>query len=395
MRRNLSRSLILSLVLVAGVVAGCQDAFVSSGILYQEQNKWAKAEQMFKTALWRNDQNADAHYQLAFTYSYRVQNEHLEKGELDSARIKTAGAFEHFMKAAELKPDKYRYNPEAVDESVRTPSETGIRSLYAYLFNSGVRLQNDDPDKAMMYFELAGLADPRGAAGYDAKLLTYKLQYNQSRDDEAAIKDLLAKTDELEISDDWEDAERKRADLVDFRATMYRAIGQDAMAGRLYEGLLESDPNNVDLIEQVALTRQTQGDYSGAAELFERGLDIAEASPLDYSVERRYSLAISAADAASQGEEYERAIDDAQRAFGFATSNEQRSAAARLQAASYYELEKYQEVVDAIEPVVQDGGYAPNNVQAWQLYYLSLNRVGRTDDAERARERYQALRGGQ
>ena len=79
MRRNHSRSLILLLVLVAGVVAGCQDAFVSSGILYQEQDKWGKAEQMFKTALWRNEENADAHYQLAFTYSYRVEWEHLER----------------------------------------------------------------------------------------------------------------------------------------------------------------------------------------------------------------------------------------------------------------------------------------------------------------------------
>jgi Tfp pilus assembly protein PilF len=394
MRRNLSRSLIFSLVFFAAVVAGCQDAFVSSGILYQEQNKWGKAEQMFKTAIWRNDQNADAHYQLAFTYSYRVQNEHIENGEIDSARIKTAGAFEHFMKAAELKPDKYRYNPEAIDESVRTPSDTGIRSLYAYLFNSGVRLQNEDPDQAMMYFELAGLADPRGEAGYDAKLLTYKLEYNQSRDDEQAIREILAKTDQLEIDDSWEDSIAKRTDLVGFQATMYRAIGQDAMAGRLYEGLLESDPNNVELIEQVALTRQTQGDYAGAADLFERGLDIAEASPLDYSVERRYGLAISAADAANQGELYERTIELAQRAFGFATSNEQRSAASRLQAASYYELEQYEQVIEAIEPVVLDGGYAPDNVQAWQLYYLSLNRVGRVEEATQARDRYQALRGG-
>lgn len=394
MRRNLSRSLILSLVLVAGVVAGCQDAFVSSGILYQEQGKWAKAEQMFKTALWRNDTNADAHYQLAFTYAYRVENEHLEKGELDSARIKTAGAFEHYMRAAELKPDKYRYNPEAESEDVRTPSETGIHGLYAFLYNSGVRMQEDDPEEAILFFELAGLADPRGERGYDSKLLTYKIQYNQSRDDEDAIREILAKTEQLEIDDSWEDAIEKRTDMVAFQATMYRAIGQDAMAGRLYEGLLESDPENVNLIEQVALTRLNQGEYSGAADLFERALGIAEAAPLDFSVEERYGLAIRAADAASQGELYERAVALAQKAFGFAVNNEQRSSASRLQAAAYYELEQYDKVITAIEPVVLDGGYDPNNVQAWQLYYLSLNQVGRVEEATQARDRFQALRGG-
>ena len=124
MRRNFSRSLILLLVLAAAAVAGCQDAFVSSGILYQEQNKWGKAEQMFKTAIWRNDQNADAHYQLAYTYSYRIEYEHLERGEVDSARIKTAGAHEHFLIAAELKPDKYGFNPEAESEELATPSDT-------------------------------------------------------------------------------------------------------------------------------------------------------------------------------------------------------------------------------------------------------------------------------
>jgi hypothetical protein len=393
MRRNFSRSLILLLVLAAAAVAGCQDAFVSSGILYQEQNKWGKAEQMFKTAIWRNDQNADAHYQLAYTYSYRVEYEHLERGEVDSARIKTAGAFEHFMKAAELKPEKYRFNPEANDESVATPSDTGIQSLYATLFNEGVRLQEDDPERAILYFELAGLADPRGAAGFDSNLLVYKLEYNQSREDETAVREVLAKTNQLEVGDDWEDANAKRADLVAFKASMHRAVGEDAMAGQLYEGLLQSDPENVDLIRQVASTRQMQEDYAGANELYMRALGIAEENTLDYPVEERYFLAIAAADAAMQGELYDECIVAAGKAADFAQTNPQRSSAARLVARSHYEMERYDDVIVAIEPVVLDGGYEPTSLDGWQIYYLSLNRVGRVQEAEQARERYQALRG--
>jgi len=392
MRRNLSRSLILSLVLVAGAVAGCQDAFVSSGILYQEQDKWGKAEQMFKTALWRNDQNADAHYQLAYTFAYRVEWEHLERGEVDSARIKTRGAYEHFMKAAELKPDKYGFNPEADDEALARPADTGIKSLYATLFNKGVGIQDEDPEQAILYFELAALADPREDAGYEAKLLVQKMKYNQNLQDEKAVRAILAETEKLQVKDSWSDAAARRADLVAFKASMHRAIGQDAMAGQLYEGLLASDPENVELIRQVANTRNAQGDFQGAYDLFMRALGIAEGN-LDYSREDRFFLALDAARASQQGELYEECILSGQKALGDAQDNQQRSSAARLVARSYYELEQYDKVSATIEPVVLDGGYEPTSLDGWQIYDLSLNRVGRVEDATQARDRYQALRG--
>jgi tetratricopeptide (TPR) repeat protein len=348
---------------------------------------------MFKTAVWRNEENADAHYQLAFTFAYRVEYEHLERGEVDSARIKTKGAFDHYVRAAELNPDKYAFNPEAEDDASRTPSATGIRSLYARMFNEGVRLQSDDPEQATLYFELAGLADPRGAAGFDAKYLVYQLEYNNNQGDEAAIREVLAKTNSLEVGDDWVDSTQKRADLVGFKATMHRALGEDAMAGRLYEGLLQSDPENVTLMRRVAETRRTQSDYAGATDLYVQALAIADASPLDYSVDERYGLAISAADAARQGELYDRCIELATQAMGFATSNQQRSDASRTIARSWYELEEFDNAIVAIEPVLLDGGYEPTSLDGWQIYYLSLNQVGRVEEATQARDRFQALQG--
>ncbi|RKZ17775.1 hypothetical protein DRQ53_02565 [bacterium] len=394
MRRKLSRGLILSLVLAAAVVAGCQDAFVSSGILYQEQDKWAKAEQMFKTAIWRNDQNADAHYQLAFTYAYRVEYEHLERDEVDSAKIKTAGAYEHYLLAAELKPDKYRFNPEEQDETLATPSDTGIRSMYARLFNEGVRAQADDSEKAMLYFELAALADPRDEAGFDATLLVYQLQYTESREDDDAVRELIMHTDELEVGDDWPDANEKRTALVEFQATMYRTLGQDAMAGQLYESLLASDPDNIKLIQSVASTRERQRDFAGAADLYERAFNVAEASPLDHRVEDRYALVRFAAEASMNGELYERAIDYCDQAMSLATSNVQRSDVARTSGWANFELEQYDEVVTVIEPVLLDGGYDTTSADGWNLYRQALIRLGRIDEASQAKDRYDALQGG-
>ena len=143
----------------------------------------------------------------------------------------------------------------------------------------------------------------------------------------------------------------------------------------------------------MLITRQMQEDYQGAYDLFMRALAIAEAKTLDYTVEDRYFLAIAAADAAQQGELYEECILASEKAGVFAQTNPQRSSAARLIARSHFELERYDEVITAIEPVVLDGGYDPTSIDGWQIYYLSLTRVGRVEEASQARNRYQALRG--
>ena len=209
---------------------------------------------------------------------------------------------------------------------------------------------------------------------------------------EAAVREVLLETEKLQVEDDWPDAIAKRADLVGFKASMHRSIGQDAMAGQLYEGLLASDPENVDLIRQVANTRNTQEDYQGAYDLYMQALTIAEGN-LDYSREDRFFLALDAARAAQEGELYPECVTAGEKALADAQTNPQRSSAARLIARSHYELEQYEEVIVAIEPVLLDGGYDTTSPDGWQLYYLSLNRVGRVEDATQARERYQALRG--
>ena len=143
----------------------------------------------------------------------------------------------------------------------------------------------------------------------------------------------------------------------------------------------------------MAATRNAQEDYQGAHDLYMRALVIAEGS-LDYSREDRFFLALDAARAAQEGELYEGCILAAGKALADAQTNPQRSSAARLVARSHYELEQYDQVITAIEPVVLDGGYEPTSLDGWQIYYLSLNRVGRVEDATQARDRFQALRGG-
>ena len=380
---------------VAALFAGCKSAWVSSGLIYREQQgDYAKAEEMFKRALWYNDEEAIAHYELAYTLAYRAENDHLANGEVDSARIKIKEAFDHYMRAAELDPDTYRYNPDAEDEADRELAETGISSMYARMYNRGVQLMNSDRiDEAITHFELAALADPRGARGFEPKLLIAKLEFNQTDGDEEKMRDVLAQLEDLEVGDDWEDAAEMRADLTQTKASVYRALGQDAMAAQLYEELLESSPGDVALMQNVAQIRAAAGDHSGSGQLFRQALIAAKNDPA-YDEQDYFGLAYQGMIAFRSGEFYPEAIELADEALEYATTNSERAQIARAKARAYYELEDFAAAVDTIQPVVVDGGLDPNSVEAWQIYYLSLNRVGRTDEAVQARERFIALRDG-
>ncbi len=396
MRRTVHLAAWIVVLVLAALSGGCNSTWVSSGLLYQEQDNWAKAEEMFRKALWYDETEAAAHYQLAYTLAYRAENEHLAKGEIDSARIKIEEAFEHYQLAKEYDPEKYDYNPDAENEEDRTPAENGIASMYAHLFNKGVQyMQADDIDNALLYFDLARLADPRGARGFEAALLSAKLRYNRvvnsDERNEAELEKILAEMEALKVGDDWEDAGEKKADLAQTKAQVLRSLGRESEAAALYEQLLAESPDDIDLLQAVARIRLNQQDYTGGATLLERTLDLIE-SDSEFSDEDRFAVAYQALAAYRSAEDYDKVIALADRAWKFATSTRQRSQLARAKARAYYEKGQFDQAVATVEPVVVDGGIDPNNVEAWQIYYLSLNKVGRVSEAERARERFITLR---
>ncbi len=379
---------------VAALSAGCKSAWVSSGLIYRDQQgDYAKAEEMFKRALWYNETEAVAHFELAYTLAYRAENDHLANGEVDSARIKIKEAHEHYLRAAELDPGSYRYNQDAEDEIDREPAEAGIASMYARMYNRGVQLMGSERyDEAITHFELAALADPRGKAGFDARLTAAKLEFNASQNDEAIVREVLAELETLKVAEEWEDAAGLRADLTETTAQVYRALGDDEKASKLYEELLASSPDNVPLMRNVAAIRNTNLDHSGAAALYRRALEVALGKPDEFDNEDYFALAIQSLSAFRTGEMYPEVIEMADQAQRYANTNTQRSLIARSKARAYFELEQYDNAVATIEPVVVDGGLDPNSLEAWQLYYLSLSRVGRDQEAVQARERYTALR---
>lgn len=401
MRRKV-HAITWSLVVATAVLAGCHSAWVSSGIIYRDQQQdYAKAEEMFKRAIDRSDgTEAIAWYELGNTLVYRVENEHLANDEVDSARIKMKLAHESYLKAAELKPEEFGFNPDAETEEEKRVVETAIRAAYAKFYNKGVQQMNAvNYEDAILLFEMAYLADPRGESGFDAALIRNQLRYNQQVENSAedadpeALRAILADLEALEVDPSWETSAEKKTTLVEAKVGVLRSLGRESEAAVLFEQLLATDPNNLDLIKQVARARETAGDNAAAGELYERAFFLA-IDDADSDQRERFSLGFFAINQFRVGENYEKLLGLYDSVVPFAESNTQKADLHTAKATAHYSLEEYEQAVAAVEPVVQDGGFNPNSLPAWQIYYLALNRVGRVDESQRARERFIALRDG-
>jgi len=183
MRKRLSLlGLALSLS-IAAIVAGCNSTQVSSGILYQNQGNHEKAVNMFRLALWYNGEEAAAHYQLAYSLSELAKMD-AAAGEIDSCRDKISEAFDEYLLAAQYGPEKYGMPPEeSPDEPA--PIELNIRSNYSHFFNRAVQFNSQQQfEDAATWFDLAYHADPRGEAGFNARIAYAKLSLNLAAEDQ-------------------------------------------------------------------------------------------------------------------------------------------------------------------------------------------------------------------
>ncbi|NNM34588.1 MAG: tetratricopeptide repeat protein [Gemmatimonadetes bacterium] len=385
MRKSLSL-LILAFVLAA-FGAGCNSTWVSSGILYQKQDNHEKAVNMFRKGLWYNETEAAAHFQLAFSLSELAKRE-AAVGEVDSCRDKISEAFEHYLLAAQYDEEKYGMPPEEQPDQ-KPPVEQNIESNYAHFFNKAVQYNSANAfADAATYFDLAYYADPRGEAGFNARIAYIKLSLNAAMNDEAndEVERLLGMLDALEPPDG-----QAKADIVNTKAQGLGFLGRSDEASRLYEELLADSPNDIRLLERVATARKERGDREGAAELYERIVALAVADD-ELDQKDKWDYIYLAAENYSQAEKYDEALRLADRGLTYASNTEERSVLIRMRARAHYELERWEQAIEQSEKLFE---LRPDDLGGWQIYYLSLSNAGRTDDAQKARERFLALRDAQ
>ncbi len=393
MRMSLRSVTVLLLGLLAGIY-GCKHPFVNSGNIYLDQGMLPKAEACYRVALSEEPNNGEAHFQLAYTLS-EMAKQHLANGEMDSARVKFVEATKNYMEAAKI--DSAQWADEA---------ELNMSSNFARVFNEGSKLiRNDDSKAALEYYKLAYLIDPNGENGARAQLNIVQLTYQQITDkyrlaqssddkdgqqkakDEAS--DLLTRVDKAlpKVTD----AETKRT-FVEVKAAILRMLDRDAEARKIYEDLLEENPDDINLMLTLARSQKEQGDDQGAAAFFQRALDQIAIAPVINEDGRYDYVYAETARAYFRAAEYEKAIDAFKLALDVAKTDVERIDFYDRISVSYFQLEQYEK---AVEYAKQVADLDPENLNAWQIQCRALGRLDRQADAEKACARFYELRDAQ
>jgi tetratricopeptide (TPR) repeat protein len=385
--------IVLALALLAGIF-GCKHPFVNSGNIYLDQGMLPKAEACYRVALSEEPNNGEAHFQLAFTLSEMAKG-HLANGEMDSARVKFIEATKHYMEAAKI--DSALWADEA---------ELNMSSNFARVFNEGSKLlRNDDPAAALEYYKLAYQVDPEGENGARAQLNIVQLTYQQitdayrlaqnsdNKEDEAKAKDqaadLLTQVDKA--MPQVKDADTKRT-FVEVKAAILRMLDRDEEARKIYEDLLEENPDDITLMLTLARSQKEQGDDKGAAEFFQRALNQIALAPVINEDGRYDYVYAETARAYFRSDQYEKAIDAFKLALDVAKTDAERIDFYDRISVSYFQLENYEK---AIEYAKQVTDLDPDHLNAWQIQCRALGRLDRQAEAETACARFYELRDAQ
>ncbi len=231
---------IFVLLTLAAVVAsmGCKSVSTTSAILRNQEGNYDLAISLCKEALAANPNDAEAHFQLGFAYSH-----------LDSVAL----AYQHFMKSKELDPKKER---DATDN---------IQSNFAKHYKLGQNAFNRvDYKTAAVEFGLATQADPRQAIGhYNLGSSYFALapqdSANATHDYEMALK---AADKVLSVSNPTEATYTRALTLA---GKSLAQLGREEEAVERFQRLIEEDPANYAIIQDIGNDLLKAGNWKGAA----------------------------------------------------------------------------------------------------------------------------------
>lgn len=227
--------LAFSLLLLAAVVfGGCQSVATTSAKLRNQEGNYDIAIKLSREALAQNPNDAEAYFQLGVSYS-----------QLDSVAI----AFENFMKALELEPER----EQMVNDN--------IKHNYAKHYNLAQKaFSRNEFDVSAKEFELSCDADPRQAIGF------YNLGVSYARlaeTDSTYYEKALASLDKvLELATP---ADKHYTDALKSMGRILAKVGRVDEAVTKFNRLVEEDPTNYDVIESLGSESMNEGDWKAAS----------------------------------------------------------------------------------------------------------------------------------
>ena len=229
-----ARSLSIFAVLATLVALGCQSVATTSAKLRNQEGNYEMAIKLAKEALEENPTDAEAHFQMGVSYSY-----------LDSVAL----AYEHFMKAKELDPEK------------TADVDNNIQSNFAKHYKLGQSSFNrQDLKTASAEFELATRANPTQSVAYYNLAVAYqRLSLADSTYHEKALR---AADKVLELSNPTEANYVRALQLAGHELVELRR--EDEAVDR-FKRLIEEDPASYKVIEDIGTAELEQRSYSSAA----------------------------------------------------------------------------------------------------------------------------------
>lgn len=215
------------------LLSGCKSVETTSAILHNEAGRHDLAIEKASEALAKNPKDAEAHFQLGVAYS-----------KLDSVGL----AYEHFTESATLDPKR---------EKLVTDN---IQSNFARHYNQALNLQREnDPAATAEEFKLATKADPGQARGFFMLGRTYA---DMGDNDPSYYDKAVEALDQVLVLTSPSD--KHYTDALGIAGETLAKAGKPEEAVSRFTRLVEEDPTNYSVIENIGYQRLDAQDWKGA-----------------------------------------------------------------------------------------------------------------------------------
>jgi tetratricopeptide (TPR) repeat protein len=342
------------------LAAGCKSVETTSAILHNDAGRYDLAIEKANEALAKNPDDPEAHFQLGIAYS-----------KLDSVGM----AFEHFTQAKTIDPKR----DKMVDDN--------IQSNYARHYNQALNLQKEqDLAPAAEEFKRATEADPTQSKGF---YMLGRMYQTMGEDDTKYHKNAVAAYDRvLELATP---ADKHYIDALSGAGQTLARAGKPEEAVSRFNRLVEEDPTNYRIIEDIGYSRLDQKDWKGATVFLELS-DLARSKIGAENFDLNYNIGVAYYQLGRQDEDpdniaksvvwYQKALelqpDEPTTMYNIVVA--------------YVVGEEWMQAITWGEKYVSVKADDPNG---WRLLSRSYTEMGNEGKARQCAARYEELRRGQ
>jgi tetratricopeptide (TPR) repeat protein len=349
---KISRLVVVVLaVLLMGLYA-CKSVETTSAMLHNEHGQYEKAIEMASLAIEKDSLDAEAHFQLGYSYS-----------SLDSMGL----AYKEFRKAGEIDPK--------MTERV----EKAIVSNWAKHYNRGLaEFQSQNFEGAIKEFEKTTQADPRQVKGW---LNLSKVYYSRQKEDSTYREKLYVAVDSLLSNTTKEDEQFSEVYSLAGRVLVLK--GEVDRAYKIMDELLMDDPANYEDVENVGIRFLSDDkDYENALRFLKMS-NLARMKAESENFESYFNLGVTYYNM----ERYMQAIEAYNNALMIEPENERGNYSLLL---AYYEAEMWDDAIRQGQKYTTE--IAPDDAKGWQVLAMCYREKGLKIKAEEAIAKFMELR---